>query len=47
MKEIKNLALKNDYFSKLNYEELTQEIKDKALSLLMFMVIKWNEDIKS
>ena len=46
MKKIHNLAKKNQYFREINYESLTEEIKNKAL-LLIFMVAKRNSIIKT
>ena len=47
MKEIRNLAEKNKCFGEIRYEDLTQEIKDRALPLLMFMVMKRTGELKS
>ena len=47
MKEIKNLAVKNNCFGEVDYKSLSQEKKDKALPVLMFMVKKRNGDIKT
>ena len=47
MKEIKNLAVKNNCFGEVDYKSLSQEKKDKALPILMFMVKKRNGDIKT
>ena len=38
MKETRNLAEKHDCFGETEYESLTEEMKSKALTLLMFMV---------
>jgi hypothetical protein len=46
MKEIKNLV-GNDCFGETKYEELSQEMKDKALPILMFMVLKRNGLLKT
>lgn len=46
MKEILNLSEKNKCFRETDYEQLTAEMKDKALPLLMFMVLKRHGDIK-
>lgn len=46
MKEIKNLV-KNECFGVLEYEKLTQEMEDKALPILMFMIIKRNGLLKT
>ena len=46
MKEIKNLAMKNDYFGEIEHKSLAQEMKDRVLPLLMFMVMKRTGDIK-
>lgn len=43
MKEIRDLARKNECFSEIKCSSLTQVIKDRALLLLMFMVIKKSE----
>ena len=47
MKEISNLTEKNNCFGEINYSSITQEMKDKALPLLMFIVIKRNGELKS
>ena len=47
MKEIRNLAEKKECFGEPGYEELTQEMKDRALLLLMFMVMKHTGELKS
>ena len=47
MKEIKNLAVKNDCFGEIEFKSLTQLMKDKTLHLLVFVVMKRNGDIKS
>ena len=47
IKEINNLVEKNDYFSEVNHESLTEEMKSKALLLLVFMVAERNSNIKS
>jgi len=47
MKKIQNLAEKNEYFCEIEYDSLTQEMKDKALPLLLFMVMKRNSDLKT
>ena len=47
MKKIKNLTAKNDCFGKINYDSITQRMKNKALPLLMFMVMKRNGELKS
>ena len=47
MKEMQNLVIKNQYFDKIVCKFLTQEQKDKALPLLMFMIIKRNRIIKT
>ena len=47
MKEIKNLTTKNNYFGEILSKSITQEMKDKALLILMFMVMKRNSKIKS
>ena len=46
MKEVLNLAIKNDCFGELKHESLTEEMKRKALPLLIFMVLKINGEIK-
>ena len=46
IKEIRNLAIKNDYFREILYEELISKMKDRALPILMFIVIKRNGDVK-
>jgi len=47
MKEIKSLAVKNNCFGEVNYKSLSQEQKDKALPILMFMAKKRHGDIKT
>ena len=47
MKEIRNIAIKNNWFGKLEHEQMTEEQKKKALPLLMFMTMKHNGQIKS
>ena len=47
IKEIQNLAEKNECFLEVEYESLTPEMKDKALPLLLFMVMKRNGDLKT
>ena len=44
---MKNLAMKHDYFGELEYSTIIKEMKDKALSLLIFIVIKRNGTIKT
>lgn len=46
MKEIRNLAVKNDYFVEVDYDKLSQEMKDKALPLLILIVMKLKGEIK-
>jgi hypothetical protein len=46
LKEIRNLC-DNDCFGETSYEKLTQEQKDRALPILMFMVLKRNGDLKT
>jgi len=41
MKEIKNLAVKNNCFGEVDYKSLSQEKKDKALPILMFKEKKY------
>ena len=41
LKEIENLT-GNECFRKIDYSSLTQEMKDKALPILMFMIMKRN-----
>ena len=47
MKEIRNLAKRNEYFGEVKHESLSQEMKDRALPLLMFMVMKMTGELKS
>lgn len=47
MKEIKNLIIKNNYFGELDYDSLAQEMKDKVMPLLIFIVLKRKRDLKS
>ena len=46
MKEVRNLV-DNECFGELDYSTLTQEMKDKALPILMFMVLKRNGVLKT
>ena len=46
LKEIENLT-GNECFGELDYASLTQEMKDKALPILIFMIMKRNVDLKS
>jgi hypothetical protein len=46
MKEIINLT-DNDCFGETEYEKLSQDAKDKALPILMFMVLKRNGSLKT
>ena len=47
MKEMRSLTIKNQCFVELEHDSLTQEQKDKALPLLMFMFMKRNGTLKS
>ena len=46
LKEIENLT-GNECFGETKYYELTQEMKDRALPILMFMIMKRNGMLKS
>ena len=46
LREIKN-KMDNDCFGETKYEKLTQEQKDRALPILMFVVSKRNGEIKT
>lgn len=46
MKEIQILT-QNECFNEVTYEDLMQEMKDRALPILMFMIMKGNGDLKS
>ena len=46
MKEIKNLT-GNDCFGEVDYDKISQDDKDKALPILMFMVLKRNGLLKT
>ena len=46
LKEINNLT-SNECFGEVAYETLTQRQKDRALPILMFMIMKRNGDIKT
>ena len=46
LKEIENLT-GNECFGETKYSELTQEMKDRALPILMFMIMKRNGLLKS
>ena len=46
LKEINNLT-SNECFGEIEYEKLTQTQKDRALPILMFMIMKRNGDIKT
>jgi len=45
--EMKNLVVKNDCFKEVDYATLTEEMKNKALLLLIFMMMKRNGVLKS
>ena len=45
-KEIDNL-LGNECFGEINFASITQEMKDQALPMLMFMIMKRNGNLKS
>ena len=47
MNETSNLSIKNDYFGEVDYDKLSQEMKDKAFPVFMLIIIKRNEEIKS
>ena len=47
IKEVKNLAVNNEVFDKLEYKSILQEIKQKALFLQTFMTMECNRDLKS
>ena len=47
MNETSNLSIKNDYFGEVDYDKLSQEMKDKALFILMLVIMKRNGEIKS
>ena len=47
MKELINLDVKNSCFREIYYDSLTQEMKDKALPLLLFMVMKRSGNLKT
>ena len=47
MKEMRNLAMKNDCFDEVEYEALSDDQKVKALPMLMFMLMKRNGLLKS
>ena len=47
MKEVKNLAIKNNCLGEVEHESLSREMIDKALPMLMFMVLKRSGKIKS
>ena len=47
MKEIRNLAEKNECFREVNYDGPSQEKKDKASPLLLPMAMKRNGDLKT
>ena len=42
-----NLDVKNSCFGEIDYDSLTEEMKDKALPLLLFMVMKRSGDLKT
>ena len=46
LKEINNLT-SNECFGEIDYDRLTQTQKDRALPILMFMIMKRNGDIKT
>ena len=47
MKEIKNLAGKNDCFKEIDSNSLSKEMKSRAMPLLMFIISKQNSMLKS
>ena len=47
MKEMRSLAIKNQCFEEIDYDKLSQEDKDKALPLLMLIVLKRDGILKS
>ena len=47
MKKVKKLAIKNNCFGEVEHESLTREMIDKALPMLIFMVLKRSGEIKS
>jgi len=47
MKEILNLTVKNDCFGEIAYESIPSNMKDKALPVLMSMIMKRNGSIKT
>ena len=47
MKEMKILTMNNSCFAEIEHAAITQETKDRALSLLMLMVLKINEYLKT
>ena len=47
IKEIRNLVVENKYVGEISYKTLTQELKDKALLILMFMVLNHNRLLKT
>ena len=47
MKELINLDAKNSYFSEIDCDTITPEMKSKALPLLMLMVIKCSGELKT
>ena len=47
MKEAKNFYAKIKCFGETCHESLTQDMKDRALTLLMIMVMQSSSDLKS
>ena len=47
MKEMKNLAIKNNCFAEIEYKKSNNEQKTRALLILMFIIMKRNGLIKS
>ena len=47
MKGMCNIAAKNEHFGEACCSSLSQEMRDNALLLLMYMIIKRNCDMKS
>ena len=47
MKEMKNLVEKNDCFKEVDFNSLSDEMKSKAMPLLMLMISKRNRVFKS
>ena len=44
---MKILIIKNSCFGEIKFEDVTQEMKDRAFPILMLMALKRNGDLKT